>query len=246
MIRSICRVALALLALSPSAWAGEAEIRIAVASNFIVTAKALAERFKGQSDADVTVVPGATGALYTQIVQGAPFDVFLAADALRPALLERQGYAVQGSRFTYARGRLVLWAKGEEVAGSLGATLERLGTDKLAIANPATAPYGRAAQQALFATDLWTRLQAQLVRGESVSQAYRFVASGNARMGLVALSQATTGKLPEAHWLLVPSTLHAHIDQQGVLLKEAGRDFVDFLATPDAHKLIESHGYEVH
>jgi len=209
---------LVVLLLPPPGLAGE--VRVAVAANFATTLQRLAEDFAAQTGHTVVVSSASTGKHYAQISNGAAFDVFLAADVERPALLERRGLGVAGSRFTYAQGRLVLWVP---AGGSLGDTRDYLagaGFRRLAIANPRLAPYGRAAQQVLEGWQLWGRLQDRLVSGENIAQALQFVATGNAQAGLVALAQVLA--LPadqRGSYREIPSDLHAPIDQQALLLR---------------------------
>jgi len=190
---------------------------------------------------------GSTGKHYAQIVNGAPFSVFLAADVERPRLLESSGSAVAGTRFTYAVGKLVLWTAGEEGMEN-GLLRLREGQFRfIAIANPATAPYGHAAQQALSRLGLWEALQPQIVRGENIGQAYGFVRSGNAELGLLAWSQLRPGEdIDDSAWL-VPEHLYDPIEQQAVLLVdgEASRAFLDFIRSDRAASVIRDHGYSV-
>ena len=122
-------------------------LRVAVATNFMPAMEGLQRQFEDAFDVEVELVSGATGALYTQIVQGAPYDVFLAADQDRPEKLEAEGFAVAGTRATYAIGRLALWRPGADEYTTPGATF--LGTGKVAIANPRLAPYGQAASDVI-------------------------------------------------------------------------------------------------
>jgi molybdate transport system substrate-binding protein len=229
--------------------AGE-EAVIAVAANFLEVVERLEGSFERESGHSVTLVGGSTGKLYAQIANGAPFDVFLAADQERPERLEREGLAVAGSRFTYAVGRLVLWSREPGRLGSDGAaTLKKGEFRMLAIANPALAPYGAAAQETLEALGLWEHLQGRIVMGETIGQAHALVASGNAELGFVALSSVLSpqNESKGSRWD-VPSHLHAPIRQDAVLLaraagNSAARGFLDFLRTDQAKGVIESYGY---
>ena len=224
------------------------EIHIAVASNFTATMQILAERFEKQSGHSVVLLPGSTGKHYAQIMHGAPFDAFFAADAERPALLEAGGRSLPGSRFTYAIGRLVLWSPDPELVDGDGAVLQSRAFRRLAIANPRLAPYGRAAQQFLESRRLWESLQPKLVRGENIGQAFQFVASGNAELGLVALSQLMqSGRHRKGSWWQVPGTLHTPIEQQAVLLSDstAAADFMRFAKSEPAHTIIRGFGYGI-
>lgn len=225
--------------------------RIAVAANFAAAAEELAAELAGGSER-LQVVRGASGALYAQIRQGAPFDAFLSADAERPRRLVEEGLAVAGSRFTYALGRLVLWVPGGVPAGVPGAglaeTLADGALEPLAIANPEVAPYGVAARESLLRLGLWEGFAGRAVRGESVVQAHGFVASGAAAAGLVALSLVIDE--PPQEIRVVPEELYAPLEQQAVLLPRgvdapaAGR-FLAALASPAGRERIRSLGYGV-
>jgi len=232
--------------------AGADEALIAVATNFADTASVLEERFEAESGQSLTLVSGSTGKLYAQIVNGAPFDALLAADQQRPGLLEQEHLAVQGSRFTYAIGRLILWSPdATRVAADGGATLERLDFRALAIANPRLAPYGTAAEEVIAALGLTDRLKGRLVTGENVGQAYSMVATGNAELGFVALSQVIARAPGHAgsRWD-VPVDLYTPIRQDAVLLARAGTNpaatgFLHFLQGEEARRIILSSGYGV-
>ncbi len=232
--------------LLPSYSASSAEIRVAVASNFAATMRTISARFEQQSDHRVTLIIGSTGKHYAQIHNGAPFDLFFAADSRRPQLLESDGSAVAGSRFTYAIGRLVLWSPTVGLVEDGGQVLENGNFRYLAIANPRLAPYGKAARQLLLQRQLWDKLQHRLVQGENIGQALQFVRSGNAELGLVAWSQLRRPGVPIAgsYWL-VPQSLHAPIEQQAVLLTDhpAARDFLAFVKGPQALAVINDFGY---
>lgn len=223
------------------------QLRVAVASNFAGAMTALGERFEAHTGHRLSLVIGATGKLYAQIRNGAPFDVLFAADEERPRLLEDQGLALPGSRFTYARGRLVLWSPRPGYVDSEGRVLERAGFTHLAIANPRLAPYGAAARELLQARGLWQGLQGQLVRGENIAQTYQFVGSGNAELGLVAYAQIldAEGHAQGSYWL-VPAGLYRPIEQQAVLLRDSAtaRDLLAFVKGDEAGVIIRAHGYD--
>jgi molybdate transport system substrate-binding protein len=221
------------------------EVHVAVAANFAVPFQVIARELEAASGHRVVVTTGSTGALYAQIAAGAPFEVFLAADAERPRRLEEEGLAVAGSRFTYARGRLALWWPGREVAD--GPALLAAGRfDRLAMASPATAPYGRAALQALETLGLREAIEPKLVLGTDVGQAYQFVATRNADLGFVARSQLDR-ESEGAAWL-VPERLHAPIEQQAVLLtlgeaEAAAVDLLDWLRGEETRRVLDRFGY---
>ena len=236
--------------------ADEGEVRVAVAANFTAPCEEIARAFEKRSGHRVMVSAGSTGKLAAQIQNGAPFDVLLAADAERPALLEQGGTAVAGSRFTYARGRLVLWSADPGLVDGAGKVLAAGRFRHLAIANPKLAPYGAAAEQVLGGLRLWQRLSPRLVQGEDIGQTYQFVASGAAELGFVALSQvraaaggAGGGQIKGSMWI-VPEASYRPIDQQAVLLTSAwgnlaARAFLDFLKGREARAAIERFGYDL-
>lgn len=227
-------------------------ILVAVAANFLGTAEALEADFEAGAGDTVDLISGSTGQLYAQILNGAPYDVLLAADRHRPQLLESEGQAVASSRFTYATGRLVLWSLDDVSLTSDGeAVLRGAKFTALAIANPDLAPYGAAAMEVLDGLGLAETLSARIVRGQSVGQAYSLVASGNAELGFVALSQVLADDRGDAgsYWE-PPGDLYAPIRQDGVLLrhgesKQGARAFLDYLKSDKARSIIEQAGYHV-
>lgn len=239
---------IALLAMAAAARADE--VGVAVASNFAAAMRVLAPAFERATGHRLVVALGSTGALYAQVRNGAPFDVLLSADDETPARLEREGLAVAGSRFTYATGRLVLWSAQPGVVDDQGAVLRSAGAQRLALANPKLAPYGAAAVQALSAMGLWEAWRPRVVQGDNIAQAHAFVASGNAALGLVALSQVTAeGRIASGSGWVVPARLHEPIRQDAVLLsrgrdRAAARALMDWLRSDAAAAVIRSHGYE--
>ncbi len=240
----ICRVVLWLAAACASA-AQAGEVHVAVAANFATPMARIAESFTAATGHVVKLSSGSTGKFYSQIVAGAPFELLLAADDTTPRRLVDEGHAVGSSRFTFATGRLVLWSATPGFVDAQGAVLTSGRFAHLAIANPKVAPYGRAAMQVLRARGLADTLAPKLVTGESVAQAFQFVATGNAELGFVALSQVIAagppqgdqrplgGPAPKApggptsgpgkpaggsSWR-VPESMHAPILQDAVLLK---------------------------
>jgi molybdate transport system substrate-binding protein len=223
------------------------EIRVAVASNFKVAVTAIAKRFEAGTDHKVTVIFGSTGKHYAQIKNGAPFDAFFAADVRRPEQLEKEGIALPGSRFTYALGKVVLWSPRTGYVDPQAGILERGEFHHLAIANPKFAPYGKAAEEVLQARGLWSRLSGRLVRGENIGQTFQFVNSGNAELGFVAYSQVKRPNLQiDGSLWEVPQALYTPIEQQAVLLKDnqAARDFLSFVRSDEALKIIRDYGYD--
>jgi molybdate transport system substrate-binding protein len=237
------------LALVHAAWA--AEVQVAVAANFTAPMQRLAQLFEQQTGHKVVASYGSTGKLAAQIQNGAPFEVFLAADDETPAKLERSTHAVTGSRFTYAVGRLVLWSRDPGRVDGKGEVLRSDGFERLAIADPRLAPYGAAAVQTLRSLGLYDRLQPRLVTGENITQAHQFVATGNAQLGFVALSQVEVdGRIAEGSAWVVPARLHEPVEQQAVLLTQgrdnpAARALLGFLRSEPARAVIRGYGYDV-
>ena len=239
---------LALAAITGSLHAAEA--RVAVAANFAEPIKAVAAVLEKTTGHTLKITVGATGGLYAQIRNGAPFDVMLAADTRTPAQLETDGLAQPDSRFTYATGKLVLWSADAAKVDVQGAVLKGGGFRKLAIANPKTAPYGAAAVEVMNKLGLTAALTPRLVQGESIGQTFGFVSSGNAELGFVALSQVwEKGKLESGSAWIVPAELHAPLRQDAVLLVR-GKDnaaavaLMAFLKSDAAKAVIRSFGYE--
>ncbi len=237
----------ALLGQPPRAYSAEV-IRVAVASNFLLPMKVLAQHYYKQGGHRVKISSGSTGKLYAQIINGAPFDIFFAANSREPQRLETAGLCVSGSRSTYAVGRVALWSRNLDlVAKQPIRTLENGNYKRLVIANPATAPYGQAAVSILKALQLDNKLESKLMTAENISQTYRYIASGNVDLGFVAWSQLVAHKKEKEAWL-VPEKHHPAIEQQSVLLQratqnKAARDFLDYLKSAEASKLILSFGY---
>lgn len=224
------------------------EIRVAVASNFSAAMKAIVSEYEETSVHTVVLSFGSTGKHYAQITNGAPFDLFLAADSARPQLLEDQSIAIIGSRTTYARGRLAVWASNPEINNIKDALNNHEDVRHLAFANPKLSPYGIAARQVLITLDLWPKVQSKLVRGENIAQTFQFVHSGNADLGFVAYSQVINPKQPlQGNWWIPPQSLYSPIDQQAVLLtnKQGPKDLLEFLKSPLARQLIQHYGYEL-
>ncbi len=238
----------ALLALCLASGAGAEQATVAVASNFAGAMGELQAVFEAYGIHELTVASGATGQLYAQIVNGAPYELFLAADSERPHLLAEANFG--DAPFTYALGRLALWTRHEEFTANL--TVEALANApfrRLAIANPRLAPYGVAARQALSAMGLWESMQPRIVLGENVGQAFVMAETLNAELGLIALSAALAYP-SEAAYVHVPAQLHGPVRQDAILLARgrgnpAARAFVDYLNGPEARGIIAAAGYEL-
>lgn len=225
-----------------------AETRVAVAANFTAPAREIAARFKARTGHDAMLSFGSSGLFYTQIANGAPYEVLLSADRERPEKAEAEGLGVAGSRFTYAVGRLVLYSKTPGLVDGRGAVLAQGRFQKIAIADPRTAPYGAAAVETMKTRRLYEALQPKIVQGTSIGQAYQFVDTGAAEVGFVALSQLA-GVKGGSRWT-VPASDHTAIDQQAVLLNTgansvAARAFMAFLKGPEAKAIVRRYGYEV-
>ena len=229
---------------------GKAEATVAVATNFLLPLRSLAGEFAARTGHSLRISSGSTGQIFAQIMNGAPYDVFLSADAARPERLEEAGLTIPGARRTYALGRIVLWSAdpGRVDAGGAEA-LATLGNGKIALANPEVAPYGVASQETLERLGFWEPFQDRLVRGINVGQVFQFIGTGNAAMGFIAKSQlAARPEGREGSVWVVPAGLHGPIRQDMVLLKRAAGNaaafaFLDFLAEPDILARIEGFGY---
>ncbi len=240
------------LGLLAAAGAGAEEALVAVAANFAAPMARIATAFTAATGHAVRLSLGATGKFHAQIVSGAPFDVLLAADDETPRKLLAAGHAVAGSSFTYAIGRLVLWSAQPGLVDDQGAVLAGPRWRHLAIANPKVAPYGAAAMEVLRARGLEAATAGRIVTGESIAQAYQFVATGNAELGFVALSQVLMPDRPDrpatgSMWR-VPPELHRPIRQDAVLLKAGEKNpaavaLLAFLKGPQARALIAAYGY---
>jgi molybdate transport system substrate-binding protein len=245
-MRIVTALALALLACTAHA----AEVSVAVAANFTAPMRMIAAEFEKDMGHKAVLAFGATGAFYAQIRNGAPFQLLLAADDETPARLEKEGAALAGTRFTYATGRLVLWSAQAGVVDGKGDVLAKGGGDKIAIANPKLAPYGAAAMETMTQLKLLDKLQPRLVQGENIGQAFQFVATGNAPMGFMALSQVMVDdKIGTGSAWVVPAELHRPIRQEAVLLNPgqgsaAATALAAYLRGDKARAIIRSYGYE--
>ncbi len=225
-----------------------AEVRVAVAANFLATLKALFPVYEQQTGDRLIISAGSSGKLFAQIINGAPYDVFLSADRAYPDRLIQKTQALASSRYVYATGVLVLWSAGEVPVDKI--RLGALDVKHIAIANPNIAPYGAAAQQVLQTIGLWNSVKHKLVQGESVGQVFQFVASGNAQLGFVALSQVLNpnNNYNRNNYWRVPAEYYSPLEQEGVLLVR-GKDnpaalrFLDFLKTDAAREVIAQYGY---
>lgn len=235
--------------LSLAAVAQAAEVQVAVAANFAGPLAQIAQAYTAATGHTLKVSSGATGKFHTQIVNGAPFEVLIAADDDTPKKLVAGGQAVAGTNFTYAIGKLVLWSATPGLVDAQGAVLASDKVKHVAIANPKTAPYGAAAVEFMQARGLTGSLAPKLVTAESIAQAYQFAATGNAELGFVALSQvALPGKPVTGSYWLVPQQFYGEIRQDAVLLKAgennpAAKALLDFLKSDAARQTIRDYGY---
>lgn len=220
---------------------------IAVAANFTAAAKDIAAAFKEDSTHEAILSFGSTGKLYAQIANGAPFTVFLAADSKRPTRLEKEGFAIEGSRFTYASGKITLFSKDASLIDQDATILKHPDAFKrLAIANLKTAPYGTAAIETLQNIGAYEAVKDKIVQGDNIAQTYQFVATENAQLGFVALSQVIN-ETGGSQWV-VPAEYYRPIAQQAVLLTKGkddpvARAFIAYLQSPRAQRIIQSYGY---
>jgi len=225
-------------------------LTVAVASNFAEPLREIARHFDASTGHEVRVSPGSSGKLYAQIINGAPYDLFLSADARRPELLELESKTVVGSRTTYAIGQLVVWSRDEGFAdGTCIDGLQNMGSRKLAIANPLLAPYGVAAKEYLLMRGLWDALQNNLVYGENIAQTLQYAASGGASIAIVAKSQIRSAE-GFGDFCAVPIAADAHepILQQVVQLTSAANaevaaEFLEYLRAPESRAIISDYGY---
>jgi molybdate transport system substrate-binding protein len=227
------------------------EVQVAVAANFTAPIQAIAKAFEADTGHKLVAAYGSTGQFYTQIKNGAPFEVFLAADDSTPAKLEREQETVPGSRFTYATGTLALWSAKPGYVDAEGAVLKGNSYQHLSIANPKAAPYGLAATQVLAKMNLTQATQPKLVEGQNITQAFQFVSTGNAELGFVALSQIfKDGKVEQGSAWIVPAALHDPIKQDAVILNkgrdsDAAKALMQYLKGPAAAAIIKSYGYQI-
>jgi molybdate transport system substrate-binding protein len=241
-------VALSLLGL-PIATAQQ--LRIAAAADLQFAMKDLAAHYQSLTKQDVAISYGSSGNFFTQIENGAPFDLFFSADISYPQKLIAANLADSHTLYSYAFGRLVLWASADShlqlAEKGLSALLDSR-VQKIAIANPAHAPYGQAALAVLQKAGLYGQVKAKLVYGENISQAAQFVQSGNAQIGMIALSLATAPAMQNGDRWLIPAELHPPLQQAAVMInssrnKNAARSFLDFMKTPEARRILAEYGF---
>lgn len=221
------------------------DLRVAVAANFYSTLSLIKKQFEKTYGDKLVIIKGSTGKLYAQIKHGAPYDIFMAADIKRPLLLEQQQLIVKDSRYTYAGGLLALWSKkhGKKALSKL----KKGAFNKLAIANPKTAPYGYAAMEVLSELELKDKIKKKIAYGENIVQAFQFVQSGSADMGFVAL--AYVKEIDSDYWR-VPEYLYRPLKQQMVILKRSkkkgvAKKFMKFIKRKNIKLMIKNQGYTI-
>lgn len=237
------------LGLSASVFADE--VQVAVAANFTAPMKTIAADFEKATGHKAVLSFGSTGKFYSQIVNGAPFEVFLAADDTTPAKLDKENGSVIGSRFTYATGKLVLWSAKPDFVDAKGEILKKGRFEHIALANPKLAPYGAAALETMSKLGIQEKLAPKFVQGDSIGQTFSFVSTGNAELGFIALSQVFEGgKIKSGSAWIVPANLHEAIRQDAVILSK-GKDnkaasaLMDYLKSEPAKAVIRSFGYDL-
>ena len=225
------------------------EAMVAVAANFSAPMQQIAALFQKETGHQIKLSFGASGGIYAQVKNGAPFDLFLSADQLTPQKLEAEGLGVPNSRFTYATGQLVLWSKQEGLVDAKGHVLQNKSIQRIALANPKLAPYGAAAIETMTNLGLLKELQSKLVQGDNIAQTYQFVSTQNAQIGFVALSQVfTNGNITSGSAWIVPGNLHQPIQQDVILLRKgqdnkAATALLLYLKGEQAKKIMKSFGY---
>ncbi len=245
------RIFAALIAITLTGAATADEVQVAVAANFMAPMQKIAADFEKDTGHKALLAFGSTGKFYAQIKNGAPFEVLFAADDETPAKLAKENAAVPGSQFTYAIGKLVLWSAKPAFVDDKGEVLKSGNFAHVSLANPKLAPYGAAAVEALTALKLLDAVQPKFVQAENISQAYQFVATGNAELGFVALSQVLKdGKIAEGSAWIVPGNLYQPIRQDAVVLdkgrnKPAAEALMKYLKGDKARAVIKSYGYDL-
>jgi len=240
-----------MLAVLAHASAFAADAQVAVAANFAEPIKAIGAVLEKTTGHTIKVTLGATGKLYAQIKNGAPFDVLLSADTATPEKLEKEGLGQPGSRFTYATGKLVLWSADAKRVDTKGEVLKAANLGKVSYANPKVAPYGAATVQVIDKLGLTAALTPKLVQGESIGQTFTFASTGNADVGFVAMSQVLQGgQLKSGSMWVVPQALYDPIRQDAVLMQksasnQAAQALMKLLKSPNIKDLIRSYGYEL-
>jgi molybdate transport system substrate-binding protein len=229
------------------------EIRVAAAADLKFAMEELSQQFEKQTGTRVNVTYGSSGNFFSQIQNGAPFDVFFSADIEYPRKLEAVGLTEPGTLYEYALGRIVIWvppdAKVDLTTQGWKALLDA-SVEKIAIANPEHAPYGRAAVAALQKEGIYEQVKLKLIYGENISQAAQFVQSGNAQAGIVALSLAVSPAMRDGKRWEIPAGMHPALEQGAIILKDAkhkdaARAFLEFVKSAAARPAWVKYGFQV-
>lgn len=245
------RLLLAALICVAAGTAHAGDILVAVTASFTSPMQKIAAAFEAQTIHRVKLSIGSTGGFHTQIRNGAPYDILIAADDDVPAQLQAEGLAVAGSRFTYARGQLVLWSADASMVDGAGKVLLEGRFDKIAIASPKNSAYGRAAIEAIEHNGLYAKYIPRIVQAENIGQAFQLVASGNVPLGLVSLSQVMAdGKISRGSAWIVPVSMHAPMRQDAAVLRPgaanpAAAEFAAFIRSDKARAIIRASGYDL-
>ena len=233
--------------------AQEQRVRVAAAADLRFAMEELAREFENGTGTKLVVSYGSSGNFFSQLQNGAPFDLFFSADAEYPKKLEADGFVERGTLRDYALGRIVIWMPNDssvDVAKQGWHALLDLRVQKIAIANPGLAPYGRAATSALQKAGIYELVKAKLVYGENISQAAQFVQSGNAQAGIIALSLAISPGMKDGKTWEIPAEMHPPIEQGAVLLRNARNHpaalaFLNFVQSASGKKILQQHGFSV-
>ena len=245
------RLSTLILSLLAVATAHADEVQVAVAANFTGPMQVISVLFERDTGHKASLSFGSTGKFYAQIVNGAPFEVLLSADDETPAKLVKEGHAVAGTPFTYAIGKLVLWSADARLVDAKGEVLKKGGFKHLSLANPKTAPYGKAGMQVMTKLGVADSIKPLLVQGENISQTHQFIATGAAELGFIAYSQVIkNGAIGSGSGWLVPAHLYDPIRQDAVILakgkdKPAAIALMNYLKGEKALAVIKSFGYEL-
>lgn len=245
-------VVVALIApIAPPGCAQGAQISVAAAADLTFALADLSKEYESQTHNTLKIVYGSSGNFFSQIQNGAPFDVFLSADSEYPRRLEAAGLAEPGTLYKYAIGEIAIWSSADldlQFTTKQWQALLDARVQKIAVANPAHAPYGSTAIAAMKKAGIYQQVLPKLVYGENVSQAAQFVQSGNAQVGIIALSLALSPSMKSGHTWEIPGDMHAPIEQAAVVLKRAkdkraARSFVEFLKSPTARGILADYGF---
>lgn len=249
----LCAAILPAIAAFASTNAGAQELRIAAAADLKFALNEMTAQFEKQTHTKASVTYGSSGNFFAQIQNGAPFDLFLSADIEYPRKLEAAGLSEPGSLYEYAVGQIVIWMRPEakpDVKSLRWNALLDSTVQKIAIANPEHAPYGRAAVAALQKAGIYDRVKSKLVYGENISQAAQFVQSGNAQAGILARSLALSPGMKEGQVWEIPAEMHPPIEQAAIVLngaknKQAARSFLEFMESESGRRILEKYGFSV-